>query len=171
MEAERISPKRTFLFITFLYRLVFIMLVHSLQHSIQPTSFIVLVRTWVKLTLQRRNNANVVTRCSNLSVALSSAIFGGPVGSEITREERRKGLPYMTTAKCSDFGPPLPLVRIFTQPPLLNSLTSSAFPGPPLPLSADVINGSSLTRKCVVISAWRFYRAAPPSITRGPAPQ
>ena len=38
----------------------------------------------------------------------------------------------MTSAKFSDFW--IPPVRIFTQPPLLNSLTLSAFPGPPSPL-------------------------------------
>ena len=48
----------------------------------------------------------------------------------------------MTSAKFSDFLTPSPLVRIFTQPPLLNSLTSFAFPGPPL--SVDLIYGSPL---------------------------
>ena len=44
---------------------------------------------------------------------------------------------------------PLPpaLVRNFTQPPLLKSMTSSNFPGPPPPSSsADVINRNSLIR-------------------------
>ena len=45
-----------------------------------------------------------------------------------------RGLPYMTSAKFSDFLIPSPLVHIFTQPPLLNSLTSSALPGLPSPL-------------------------------------
>ena len=42
------------------------------------------------------------------------------------------------------FGPPPPLVRKFTQPPLLSFITLSAFEGTPLPLSADVIYVSSL---------------------------
>ena len=46
----------------------------------------------------------------------------------------------MTSAKISDFlTPPSPLVRKFTQPPLLKLLTMSAFEGTPSPLSADVI--------------------------------
>ena len=39
---------------------------------------------------------------------------------------------------------PLPLVRIFTQPPLHASLTPSTFQLSPSPSSADVINGSPL---------------------------
>ena len=55
--------------------------------------------------------------------------------------------PYMTSAKFSDFLTPSPLVRKFTQPPLLGSLPSSAFPlTPPSPLGTDVINGSSPNR-------------------------
>ena len=46
----------------------------------------------------------------------------------------------MMSAKFSDFS--TPLVRKFTQPPLLRLLTMSAFEGSPSPLSADVINGS-----------------------------
>ena len=58
----------------------------------------------------------------------------------------------MTSAKISDFLPPTP-VRKFTQPPLLRLLTMSAFEGTPSPppFSADVINGSPLTRMGVAL--------------------
>ena len=64
-----------------------------------------------------------------------------------------KGLPYMTSAKISDFFTPSPLVRKFTQPPLLRLLTMSAFEGTPSPLSADVIHGSplALTQNSTII--------------------
>ena len=46
----------------------------------------------------------------------------------------------MTSAKFSGFWTPSPLVRKFTQPPLLSCSTMSAFVLTPLPpLSADVI--------------------------------
>ena len=50
------------------------------------------------------------------------------------------GLPFMTSSKFSVFFTPPLLVCKFTQPPLLRSLTMSAFEG--TPPSADVINRS-----------------------------
>ena len=49
----------------------------------------------------------------------------------------------MTTAK---FLPSPPLVRIFMQAPFLNFPTLSAFPGPPPPMSADIIYESPQTQ-------------------------
>ena len=52
----------------------------------------------------------------------------------------------MTSAKISDYLilSPSPLVRKFTQAPLLRLPTMSAFEGTPSPLSAEVLNGSPL---------------------------
>ena len=51
-------------------------------------------------------------------------------GTGLKRRGCHRGLPYMTSAKFSDFLTPSPLVRKFTQPPLLRLLTMSAFEAP-----------------------------------------
>ena len=53
------------------------------------------------------------------------------VASELSRSSFRE-LPYMMSAKFSEFLIPSPLVRKFMQPPLLRLLTMSAFKGTPL---------------------------------------
>ena len=70
------------------------------------------------------------------------------------------GLPYRTFAKFSDFLPPL--IRKFTQLPLLRLLTMSAFEGtPPSPLSADVINGSPLIGSTFLAVVRKFVPQIP----------
>ena len=58
-----------------------------------------------------------------------------------------RGYLFMTSASFSNLLTPSPLVRIFTQPPFLNSLLCPLFQDPLPPSRADVINGSSLRLK------------------------
>ena len=56
-----------------------------------------------------------------------------------------RGLPYMTSAKFSDFWTPSPPFTVTNQ---LILFLSSAFWGPPPPPTADVIYGNPLTIAC-----------------------
>ena len=76
------------------------------------------------------------TTC-NGGVTHWGVMYGGnDLGQVTLMPESRsfdRGLPLMTSVIISDFFTPSPLVRKFTQPPLLRLFTTSAFEGTPFP--------------------------------------